>query len=944
MEEKMNKKRTLLLVFFSLVCAFTLAFAVGCANPDDSLLQGNYQDEADEDIAAADEWVLQHITLNTSGITREYALGTAFNAEGKPEVTARFVSLQSLTESVENNGEEVQLITKDEIVPAGEVVMDYTQFDKDSVGEYSIYVSYTHANVTRSANFNVNVLGVEPENGGITVSKAVTTYSLAAGEATVAIALDDITVQRVSLNEQGDEIKEDIAAGDYELTFFKNGVTSITAEDMAAADKGVYTIIAKAGNSSAQLVVSVLNPVNKIELKTGDEIKTTQVQSPTESMSATWVFVVTYNNGETKEVKKGDAGLVIGPLVTVTAAERTVAVAYAEDDNTVTATVNYTITADAALLSEQKAFNRTALGITADADVTQAHLTGDNSFLARGNGSKTVLKYRPGTDKGCLEIRYDALNIEFLGFGTLTVSARSTGSSNKSAIALKDADGNYVTANYSDAQIEAGKTDKGEVYTVTGDMQKDAEGVIIPYAARILTFVIPKAGVYTLCTVDSVKVGETDVATGRNTRVYSIDKVDVFDATIDRVSYNFTINTDSVKKDYIAGETLDIQGLTASFNEVHSVDTEKNKQTDVTAEIEEPEITAGNLTDFGKKATVTIKYIKDDTEYSASYVINVASPVEVNGIDVNSVVAVKAASSYSLPDESTTTYTIPNNDFTLHANSAAGEVITLGENETATYELYDADGNKLEDWTVGVGEYTIKVKVVLNKNKQGATGTVEFNPANLRFEVKAYVPSGQANPVEKFFLDNLDTADGFTATTYEKDGKLSDNTLFTMTNTVAMKSSIGKNDALISGVSFNDMNGTKISPNVGIKLNSNLSSATDFAEILKVTANEDIVMYLYLDYSDDSFGSNKDGTLQYSVNREGFEAVSFEYKNATDGTKRTTVWVVEVELNKGEVLTVAAKGINKAWLFGAEAKIKTAEQSAAQTANLLSYDMYAEEK
>jgi len=464
-------------------------------------------------------------------------------------------------------------------------------------------------------------------------------------------------------------------------------------------------------------------------------------------MSATWVFVVTYNNGETKEVKKGDAGLVIGPLVTVTAAERTVAVAYAEDDNTVTATVNYTVTADPALLSEQKAFNRTALGITADADVTQAHLTGDNSFLVRGTGSKTVLKYRPGTDKGCLEIRYDALNIEFLGFGTLTVSARSTGAANKSAIALKDADGNYVTANYSDAQIEAGKTDKGEVYTVTGDMQKDAEGVIIPYAARILTFVIPKAGVYTLCTVDSVKVGETDVATGRNTRVYSIDKVDVFDATIDRVSYNFTINTDSVKKDYIAGETLDIQGLTASFNEVHSVDTEKNKQTDVTAEIEEPEITAGNLTDFGKKATVTIKYIKDGTEYSASYVINVASPVT----GVNSVTAVKETKSYMLESAEATAVEISTADITFKANGATGSDIVLGEGETVTYKLFKGEEEQ-QSFSVGVGTYKIVATLVLNNTADGASGTTTFT-AEITVTVNPFVEQGGA--VDHTFTFNL---------------------------------------------------------------------------------------------------------------------------------------------------------------------------------------------
>ena len=66
--------------------------------------------------------------------------------------------------------------------------------------------------------------------------------------------------------------------------------------------------------------------------------------------------------------------------------------------------------------------------------------------MVKNFGIQTRIK--ASSNPSCIEIKGDALAVTFTGTGTLTISVSSTGSTNWSSIALKDAAGNYITPTY----------------------------------------------------------------------------------------------------------------------------------------------------------------------------------------------------------------------------------------------------------------------------------------------------------------------------------------------------------------------------------------------------------------------------------------------------------------------------------------------------------------
>ncbi|MDE7084036.1 MAG: hypothetical protein K2O81_02195, partial [Clostridia bacterium] len=103
----------------------------------------------------------------------------------------------------------------------------------------------------------------------------------------------------------------------------------------------------------------------------------------------------------------------------------------------------------------------------------------------------------------CIELRGDAVEVTIVSGGTLTLTVSSTGSSNWSSIAIKNASGEYMPATYNaSSNIMA----SGNVY-----------GVKTSGTQSTLSFNLSE-GTYTICTLETV--GET--ATARNTRLYAL--------------------------------------------------------------------------------------------------------------------------------------------------------------------------------------------------------------------------------------------------------------------------------------------------------------------------------------------------------------------------------------------------------------------------------------
>lgn len=127
-------------------------------------------------------------------------------------------------------------------------------------------------------------------------------------------------------------------------------------------------------------------------------------------------------------------------------------------------------------------------------------------FYKESDGSKS-------TNPSCIEIKGDALTVTFTGTGTLSISVSSTGKSNWSSIALKDANGNFITPTYT-ANDNIAVTDKAGIYAVKTT------------TAQTLTFAIETAGTYTIC-VDKDALVDT-ANCNRPTRVLSLVMVDKY--------------------------------------------------------------------------------------------------------------------------------------------------------------------------------------------------------------------------------------------------------------------------------------------------------------------------------------------------------------------------------------------------------------------------------
>ena len=171
-----------------------------------------------------------------------------------------------------------------------------------------------------------------------------------------------------------------------------------------------------------------------------------------------------------------------------------------------------------------------------------------------------------------------------------------------------------------------------------------------------------------------------------------------------------------------------------------------------------------------------------------------------------------------------------------------------------------------------------------------------------------------------FFVDE-DSEDDFEAKKFAAGSDITGNSLFTLNATVAMETSFGKEWGALqkksSEVSFKNMVGEDVKPNVGIKLSDAIKTTKTVDDIFTVTAKKDVTLYLYVVWANDSFNSNKTGEVFYSINGGEQTKKSIAARNAT--------WMIEVSLKTNEVLTVGATNTHaddgKLWLFGAEAKV-----------------------
>ncbi len=162
--------------------------------------------------------------------------------------------------------------------------------------------------------------------------------------------------------------------------------------------------------------------------------------------------------------------------------------------------------------------------IAADkAALTQENFTGANAFLTV-NGSVTYRNKQLDPNAkapNCIEIKNDALQVTFKGTGTITITFSSTGSTNKSRLMLKAADGTIIEGETTATKITATEegTKKNEDGTTSAVTVDEIGAYEVTGTTMVtVTFTITEAGTYTICSPSGI--------TGRGCRIGSIVMVD----------------------------------------------------------------------------------------------------------------------------------------------------------------------------------------------------------------------------------------------------------------------------------------------------------------------------------------------------------------------------------------------------------------------------------
>lgn len=480
------------------VCALTVVFA-GCKTPQEP-----------------DKITLSSIQVETRSAKLLYELNEDFTTEGL------------VVKVVKKNETQNKLLDPEVLALDDEALtIDSSAFRKGVVGEYKINVSYQEGFIIRSSSYLVNV----KRSAGLYVEKTTVDYDF--NVAGTEISVNDLTVQMAGVTGlRGDPL----TASQYTVTAFKNGTEEVPVSNgkFTATTAGAYQVWVKVTNYSIPgddvgaapadyenfVLINVIDALQSISFNSGAAgTLTTQSQSVIDRMTATWNFTVTFKSGATQQVTAMSDGVKIDINTNEVKADAKANVSYDYEDckgvkTTAATQVDFTITTPTvAPVKNSFSFNGLSKTIRENSNLNKG-VALTNADL----GTNTFMNILPGAvcnarnnDGNILEIKGEAIEVEFQGVGTISITARSTGNSNTSSIAVMDEDGNYVAASFTSSAFK--KDDFENTYMVTGAFDK-------------LIFTILKPGKYIICTVGTVMVNGTPTDTNRNTRINAISLVD----------------------------------------------------------------------------------------------------------------------------------------------------------------------------------------------------------------------------------------------------------------------------------------------------------------------------------------------------------------------------------------------------------------------------------
>lgn len=643
--------------------------------------------------------------------------------------------------------------------------------------------------------------------------------------------------------------------------------------------------------------ITSVNVINKVKadslaVKTGEDVKFSQVQSSTDELTPTWKYEVTRENGDKEDV---DASKVTrsGFDTTTAGKNRVATLACTIEGISVSGSVKYTIVANANLVAQSFAMNFSFL----TADQEAAVKAGEEVVLQDGRFAfKSYTGGEIASHGKTFDGKYFAKRIKFNG--------KSDAANTDRYIKVHvDGPATLTVYAYHNAGTEGTPSDARQVgvfkeYTAaTPSVPVSKPQDTVEKKDTKHVFSLPEAGDYYICCVGN---GLTFTYVQVDQLVPEGDGVEgivlggeVVPAAISAThssgkTQHVTIGTtwDSIKSQYTVKAT-GVNNVTCD-----SVETDVTAQ--ATCAVPEDFATA-----IGEKV-ITVDYSGVKTTFK------VIVDSTVSGIyGLNS--SLKASVNTQLPSA----------DAKLKLTKDNIVNTLVGENAEATITAFTVFYGDTEmgadglEFAVSDSEYVLTITATVKAGEQTATLT-----ATITFTVEV----ASNDPTQSFLApDALPTETALAA-----GATITENNLFKAIADGAMEYSIGKDATAgipnsLKPVTVNLQDGTKKTFLSAIRTMADATIGANSTTV-SITAKEKVTLKVYAIFCNSSYNSNKSAKLNYQI---GDATVSV----ADTGANRQTPNTIEVTLEAGETLKLWTSGAadkGHMYLFGIEAKQITA--------------------
>lgn len=472
-----------------------------------------------EQKAGIDQNALVGITLDTSRAKKTYEIGENFSTEN--------LVVKATMKDIDSG-----LETQKDVSTSAKV--DSTLYDSSKVGAYRIYVSYTHAGVTRSDSYEVKVNLAEPKFGGITVEYVAGFEDTK----TLTVSMPQVTIEpQLVVKKIGEDgtVGETLSASEYDVKLYLGSVE----QSSWTVRGGAYTIVVslksdpKIKNFVNYYVVDSLNSLswNSTAAGTVTQIEQWSSDYAVKQMALTWSFTAMYKSAGSKTLTIADEGVSYKCNVE-TDGTQTVAVTFTERNalgvqETKTTSVTINVSKYDGDINEYNYNFDELVGVLqglslSGNDKTQLIAdyfnTTSNSFLKFiEKDSTSADQYRTSNgNPSCIEIKGGRLQVTFEGKGYIEIGFSSNGGTSQSGLVLVDYNNEYVYG-----------TIQGNTSNIVELIEDDEDGnlkglfVVTGTSERKVKFSVEGPGTYTIYSWYNFGTQS------RGSRLYSIKMIDV---------------------------------------------------------------------------------------------------------------------------------------------------------------------------------------------------------------------------------------------------------------------------------------------------------------------------------------------------------------------------------------------------------------------------------